>query len=128
MGSQGSRHPPPPLFPHETPNHECKRLSNLSERAAAFPKERGKDYNHSTFCDLVISGLVGFIPNGAEGCVIDPLFPDNWDYLVLENLRYHGHDVDVRWQRGKGLTVVVDGREAARQKALDRLSVPFRKR
>ncbi len=26
------------------------------------PKERGKDYNHSTFCDLVISGLVGLRP------------------------------------------------------------------
>jgi len=21
--------------------------------------ERGKDYNHSTFCDLIITGLVG---------------------------------------------------------------------
>ena len=24
--------------------------------------ERGKDYNHSTFCNLVISGLVGIRP------------------------------------------------------------------
>ena len=22
-------------------------------------KERGKDYNHSTFCDLIINGLIG---------------------------------------------------------------------
>ena len=25
-------------------------------------KERGKDYNHSSFCDLVISGLLGLQP------------------------------------------------------------------
>ena len=24
--------------------------------------ERGKDYNHSTFCDLIISGLIGIKP------------------------------------------------------------------
>ena len=52
-----------------------------------FPRERGKDYNHSTFCDLVISGLVGFVPKGA-GFTVDPLFPADWDYLVLEDLRY----------------------------------------
>jgi hypothetical protein len=26
------------------------------------PVERGKDHNHSTFCDLIISGLVGIRP------------------------------------------------------------------
>ena len=76
-----------------------------------FPKERGKDYNHSTFCDLVISGLVGIVPNGEKGFTVDPLFLPTWDYLVLENLRYRGHDVDVRWCRAtKRFTVSVDGK------------------
>ena len=91
----------------------------------SFPRERGKDYNHSTFCDLVISGLVGFQPNGAKGFAVDPLFPATWDYLVLENLRYRGHDVDIRWQRGKGLSVEVDGRETSRREALGRLEVAW---
>ena len=73
--------------------------------------------------DLVISGLVGFVPKGAEGFVVDPLFPASWDYLVLENLRYHGHDVDIRWQRGKGLCVLVDGKEVAQRETCGRLSV-----
>ena len=93
------------------------------EMLKRFPKERGKDYNHSTFCDLVISGLVGFVPKGAEGFVVDPLFPASWDYLVLENLRYRGHDVDIRWQRGKGLRVLVDGKEVAQRETCGRLSV-----
>mgnify|MGYP003322113552 CR=1 FL=1 len=86
-------------------------------------RERGKDYNHSTFCDLVISGLVGFVPHGAKGFSVDPLFPETWDYLVLENLRYRGHDIDIRWRRGKGLSVAVDGRETARRETLGRLEI-----
>ena len=88
-----------------------------------FPRERGKDYNHSTFCDLVISGLVGFVPNGAEGFTVDPLFPADWNYLVLEDLRYRGHDVTIHWQRGCELEVTIDGRPAATRKDLGKLRV-----
>ena len=88
-----------------------------------FPRERGKDYNHSTFCDLVISGLVGFLPDGAKGFAVDPLFPETWDSLVLENLRYRGHDVDIRWCRGKGLSASVDGKVVASRPGLGRLDV-----
>ena len=95
-------------------------IRKTPEMAKRFPKERGKDYNHSTFCDLVISGLVGFIPNGEKGFAVDPLFPATWDYLVLENLRYRGHDVDIRWRRGEGLAVSVDGKSAAARKTLGR--------
>ncbi len=78
--------------------------------------ERGKDYNHSTFCDLVISGLVGFVPQQDGKIVLRPLFPETWDYLALENIRYHGRDVSIYWDRtgsryghGKGFSVFVDG-------------------
>ncbi len=47
--------------------------------------ERGKDYNHSLFCDLVLSGLLGI--NFADGKpVVSPLIPDSWDYFKVENL------------------------------------------
>ena len=87
------------------------------------PRERGKDYNHSTFCDLVISGLVGFKPAGAQGFTVNPLFPPAWDYCLLDNLRYRGHDVSIRWRRGRGLTVTVDGRETAHSSTLAKVSV-----
>ena len=102
-----------------------KIILDTPKMRETFPRERGKDYNHSTFCDLVISGLAGFVPEGRKGFAVDPLFPEDWDYLVLENLRYRGHDVDIRWQRGRGLSVSVDGREAARRETLGRLNVAF---
>lgn len=47
--------------------------------------ERGKDYNHSTFCDLVISGLGGVrVKNG--NVEFHPMIPDDWDYLLLDRL------------------------------------------
>lgn len=85
--------------------------------------ERGKDYNHSTFCDLVISGLVGFCPNGANGFSVNPLADPAWDYFVLENLRYRGHDAAIRYRRGRGLSVEVDGRIVARRPDLGVLTV-----
>ena len=90
-------------------------------------RERGKDYNHSTFCDLVISGLVGIVPKGADGFDVDPLCPRTWDRFVLENLRCCGHEVAVRWMRGQGLEVRVDGEVAARRADLGVLNVRFGK-
>ena len=71
----------------------------------------------------MISGLVGFKPEGADGFAVDPLFPATWDYCILDNLRYRGHDVSIRWHRGRGLTVKVDGRESANSSTLAKLSV-----
>lgn len=89
-----------------------------------FPRERGKDYNHSTFCDLVISGVAGFIPNGSDGFIVDPLASKDWDYFVLDNLRYRGHDVSIRWHRGHGgLTVSVDGNVVAQRNDLGKVSI-----
>lgn len=79
------------------------------EMRAKFPKERGKDYNHSSFCDLVITGIVGFTPDGKGGFTVNPLADPSWDWFTLENLRWRGHDIDIRYLRGEGLTVTVDG-------------------
>lgn len=91
--------------------------------------ERGKDYNHSTYCDLVIAGLVGIVPQEGDSLAVDPLFPVSWKYLALENVRYHGHDVSVRWDAAgtrygrKGFCIMVDGTLAAWSKTPSRLEV-----
>lgn len=47
--------------------------------------ERGKDYNHSLFCDLILSGLLGIhVKNGVFATSL--LIPDWWDYFSVENL------------------------------------------
>jgi hypothetical protein len=91
------------------------------------PKERGKDYNHSSYCDLIISGLVGIRPQPDDTIVVSPLLPDNtWDWLCLDNVPYHGRTVTVLWDKtgerygkGRGLRVFVDGKLVA---SLERLS------
>ena len=102
-----------------------KIILDTERMRKSFPRERGKDYNHSTFCDLVISGLVGFLPGGDDAFAVDPLCPADWDYFVLEDIRYRSHDVTIRWQRGEGLSVAVDGKVVASREALGRLAVRY---
>ena len=81
-------------------------------------RERSRYYNHSTFNDLVITGIVGFQPQADGSIVVNPLIPrDTWDYFCLDGILYHGHTVTIiydkdgqRYHQGKGLTVLVDGR------------------
>lgn len=82
-------------------------------------RERGKDYNHSTFCDLVIAGICGLVPQKDGSLVVRPLAPDAWDWWRVEGVRYHGHDVTIlydrfgtRYGKGKGLQVLRDGKAA----------------
>jgi hypothetical protein len=90
--------------------------------------ERGKDYNHSTFCDLVITGLVGLIPRADDEVLVKPLAPDNWDYFCLDNVAYHGRTLTILWDRtgkrygrGKGLRLFADGKEIAHGSSLTRV-------
>ena len=92
--------------------------------------ERSRHYNHSTFNDLVITGLVGLVPRADEIVEADPLLPpDAWDWFRLDNVPYRGHRVTIVWDRdgthyseGAGLAIWVDGREAARSPSLTRLT------
>ncbi len=79
-----------------------------------------EDYNHSTFNDLVISGLMGLRPQAGNTLVIKPLVPASWSYFVLENVPYHGHNVTLlydrtgdRYHQGPGFHVYLDGRQVA---------------
>ena len=81
-----------------------------------YTPERGKDYNHSTFCDLVISGLCGFIPRDGGRFALKPLTPARWNWWCLDGIRYHGRDITIlfdrdgtRYGQGKGLVVLPRG-------------------
>ena len=73
--------------------------------------ERGKDYNHSTFCDLLITGIVGV--RETEGALeITPNIPADWDWFRLSNLCYKGKTYTIvcdktgeRFGAGSGLRV-----------------------
>ena len=74
--------------------------------------ERGRHYNHSTFIDLVITGLCGVIPQKGSELTIHPL-GTSLDWFRLEDVPYHGHSLTVAWDRESGLAVSVDGVERA---------------
>jgi hypothetical protein len=73
-------------------------------------------YLHSTFNNLVISGLCGIRPAENDTLVINPLVDSSISYFNLDNLNYRGHQLTVvydsdgsRYKAGKGLMVWVDG-------------------
>jgi hypothetical protein len=92
--------------------------------------ERSRHYNHSTFNDLVISGLVGLVPRDDGTVEIDPLLPsDAWDWFCLDGVPYRGRSLTIAWDRtgqrygrGAGLAVWVDGVEVARSAELTRIT------
>ena len=66
--------------------------------------ERGKDYNHSTFCDLVISGLVGVSVTADGGIAVNPCIPKDWEYFTLDGVRVGGKSYLIEYRSGN-LTV-----------------------
>jgi len=95
--------------------------------------ERGKDYNHSSYCDLIITGLVGLRPRADDTVEVNPLLPDGvWDHFCLDGVPYHGRILTIIWDKtgkkynkGKGLRVLADGKEIGASKTLGRLKVPL---
>jgi predicted GH43/DUF377 family glycosyl hydrolase len=96
-------------------------------------EERGKDYNHSTFCDLVINGLVGLRPRADETVEVNPLVPEGaWDYFCLDQVRYHGRRLTIlfdrsgdRYHLGRGLRIFADGKPIAAADQLQRVAAPL---
>ena len=63
-------------------------------------QERSRYYNHSTFNDLVITGICGLRPQDGNDVVVNPLLPDGtWDWFALDNVPYHGHNVTIIWDK-----------------------------
>lgn len=92
-------------------------------------QERSRYYNHSTFNDMIITGLVGVRPQEDNTLVVNPLIPeDTWDWFCLDNLLYHGRIVTVVWDKqgdryhqGKGLSIFVDGEVVGRSDRLEKI-------
>ncbi len=93
-------------------------------------KERGKDYNHSSYCDLVISGLVGLRPRPDNIIEFNPLVgAETWEWFCLDNVLYHGRIITILWDKtgkkynkGKGLRVFANGNEIAQSETIKRVT------
>lgn len=61
--------------------------------------ERGKDYNHSAYADLVISKIFGVEPQENGKIRIRPIFPDEWSYCSLEGIKCQGKDLSIIYDK-----------------------------
>ncbi len=71
-------------------------------------KDRGQHYNHSTFIDLVMTGICGICPDEGDILRIHPLGISLGSFSV-SGVHYHGHVLDIDWAKSAGLKVTVDG-------------------
>lgn len=92
---------------------------------------RGKDYNHSGYCDLVLSGLAGVRPREDDVLEINPMFEaDNLTYMCADGIMYHGHNICIMWDKtgdrygkGAGFHVYVDGQELVCKQTPEKIEI-----
>ena len=95
-------------------------------------QERSRYYNHSTWNDLVITGLCGLRPRADNTIEINPLLPhEKWDYFCLDNVFYHGHNLTIVWDKngsryhaGKGLRIYINGKLVGKRYDIGKLIIP----
>lgn len=93
---------------------------------------RSHHYNHSEFCDLIITGLCGLRPRADDILELNPLVDDTVDYFCLQDVLYHGSRITFWFDRdgthydlGAGLSVAVNGKKVLGPVPLSRTQVPL---
>jgi predicted GH43/DUF377 family glycosyl hydrolase len=92
---------------------------NAEQMKGKGGKDRGRDYNHSTFNDLIITGLIGLRPRLDQWVEVNPLVPEGAiNYFCLDGVRYHCWNLTIlydktgdRYGKGTGLRLFADGHE-----------------
>jgi hypothetical protein len=95
-------------------------------------KERGKDYNHSTYNDLIITGLLGLRPRADNILELNPLIPKPFEfsisYFCLDRILYHHQFLTILWdltgeryKLGAGFRVYCNGAEIYHQNSIEKI-------
>ena len=86
-------------------------LKNLGWLEKRGGYERGKDYNHSTFIDLVLRGLVGIDVN-ADTLTVKPRIEGIWKWFAVRNLTFKKQSYNIyydedgtKYNKGVGLII-----------------------
>jgi hypothetical protein len=106
-----------------------KKRPTVKDKNAAVI--RGKDYNHSSYCDLVISGLAGLEIQDDGVMIVDPLITeDMMPWFCMEGVAYAGKSITImydktgdRYHQGAGLHVYVDGKIIAHSPEITTMTV-----
>ncbi len=75
-------------------------------------QDRGRDYNHSTFIDLVLRGLCG-VDTSKKELSVKPRISGVWEWFKLENLTYRNNTYNVYYDEkgtvfNKGVGVIIE--------------------
>ena len=86
-------------------------------------------YFHSSFNDLVITGLAGLKTRADDTVEIDPLAPAEWAYFAMDDIAYRGVRLSILWDKdgtrygkGAGMRVLADGKEIASSATLTKVT------
>ncbi len=69
---------------------------------------RGRHYNHSSFIDLVMTGVCGIRPAQDDRLVIRPL-GTVLEAFSAKDILYHGRMLQIDWEKKTGLRVAAEG-------------------
>ncbi len=94
-----------------------RTIINTQDGETFKGKERGREYNHSSFCDLVLGGLLGIVANEDDTISILPMITDKkWHYFSVTNLFIKNCNVDVYfdkngnvYDKGSGIFIYSNG-------------------
>jgi hypothetical protein len=103
----------------------------MDEVTGAWINRNGRSayYNHSTYADLLVTGVVGLVPRDDNRVEVCPLLPEaTWDWFCLDGVKYHGRMLTILWDqdgshygRGRGLQVFAGGKVVAKSDKLERI-------
>ena len=92
--------------------------------------ERGKDYNHSGFCDLVISDLLGLKPQIDGSIKLKPMVPESWDWFCIDRVVSNGREIRVVWDKdgekyklGKGFMIFINDKLVKKSATLKDITI-----
>ena len=94
----------------------------LRQQEDCTSKDRGRHYNHSTFIDLVMTGICGICPSEGNKLTIRPL-GTSLDFFEASDIPYHGHKLSVQWDKHTGLRVTVDDNRTYSCSASDNIAL-----
>ncbi len=88
-----------------------------------------KNYNHSTFVDNVLNGLLGIRPE-EDYIVINPLVPDAWDYFCVTDVSVGQDAITLLWDKngdkygvGRGFFVYVNEKLVSKTDDLQKIKI-----
>jgi len=92
--------------------------------------ERGKDYNHSGFCDLIISDLLGLKPQIDGSIKLKPMVPESWDWFCIDRVVSNGREIRVVWDKygekykiGQGFMIFINGKLVKKSPTLKDITI-----